>query len=245
LDKLLRSNPSTAGGAPRMHAFPTLSVPEDRIVADGDDDGKRRFQRIQFSPDGNRQTSGETGAKAAETAAEQQRMVEKKAYGEGFTDGKQAGAEESRKEMADMLHQCRRAYIELEKYRKEVYLNAEAVAVELAMAATRKLVHFEVSANPEIVIAVIRDALTRIVDQERIAIHINPADAETVNNAMETFAGVVKSTDSITFASDPGVSPGGCHIVTNFGEIDASIDTQIAMVEARLGAEFDRARIRR
>ncbi len=243
MDKLVRSSRSPASGVSRMHAFPALSVPEDRIVADADNGS--RFQRIRFTADGRRRSTLSEHDNACESFDDQLRMVEQKAYGAGFIDGKQTGAEEARDEMAATLRQFRRAYVELEKYRKEIYLNAEATAVELAMAITRKLVHFEVSANPDIVLAVIRDALTRIVDQERICIHVNPADMPVVTGAMEAFVGGVKSTDTMTFEPDPSVLPGGCLIVTNFGEIDAGIDTQIAMIEERLGSEFDPARIRR
>jgi len=243
LDKLVRNSPPPEGEGTRMHAFPALSVPEDRIVADAGNGGS--FQRIRFNADGRRRAAHSENDNACESFEDQLRMAEKKAYGEGFTDGKQTGGEEARKEMAATLHQFRRAYVELEKFRKEIYLNAEATAVELALAITRKLVHFEVSANPNVVAAVIRDALTRIVDQERICIHVNPSDMQVVTDAMETFVGGVKSTDSMTFEPDTAVVPGGCMIVTNFGEIDAGIDTQIAMIEERLTAEFDTTRIRR
>ena len=243
MDKLVRNGRSSASGVSQLHAFPALSVPEDRIVADADNGSS--FQRIRFNADGRRRSTLSENDNTCESFEDQLRLAEKKAYGEGFTDGKQTGVEEARGEMATTLQQFRRAYVELEKYRKEVYLNAEATAVELAMAITRKLVHFEVSANPDIVLAVIRDALTRIVDQERICIHVNPADMPVVTGAMETFVGGVKTTDTMTFEPDATVMPGGCLIVTNFGEIDAGIDTQIAMIEDRLGAEFDAARIRR
>lgn len=243
MDKLVRNSGRTpAASTPRNHAFPTLSTPKDRIVGELDDGGA--FQRIHFGPDGGRQGRGGAFADAPESQEEQQRIAVKRAYDDGFTDGKSAGAAEARKEMASVMSQFHRAYIDLEKFRKEIYLNAEAVAVELAMAIARKVVHHEVSVNANIVVAVIREALTRIVDQERVRIHVNPSDMPAVTGALDEFAGVVKRIENVTFEPDASVSPGGCQINTNFGDVDAGIDTQLAMIEERLGAEFDTARVR-
>lgn len=243
MDKLVRNAPS-AGGAPAAnHAFPTLSVPEDRIV--GEKEGAGTFQRIQFHADGARKGSGREGEDGPEAVAAKMRTAAKQAYDDGFADGKTAGAEEARKEMETVLHQFRRAFIEVEKFRRELYLNAEAVAVELAMAVARKVVQVEIGTNPDVVAAVTREALTRIVDQERISIHVNPADMPRIEQALGDFSGVVKSIEAVSFEPDGAVAPGGCLIVTNFGEIDAGIDTQLDTIASRLGDEFDRSRVQR
>ncbi|MFH1982239.1 MAG: FliH/SctL family protein [Pseudomonadota bacterium] len=243
MDKLVRNSPAPAGSTSHHHAFPTLSVPDECIVGESGEGGA--FQRIRFGADGGRKGDGNQAADAPQSHEAQLRTAAKQGYDDGFSDGKSTGVQEARKEMDAALQQFRRAYIEVEKYRKEIYLNAEAVAVELAMAIARKVVHVEISTNPDIVVSVIRDALTRVVDQERIRIHVNPSDIALVTGAVDEFAGRVKSLDTVIFEPDGAVSPGGCRIVTNFGEVDAGIGTQLAMIEEALNAAFAKPRIGR
>ena len=244
MDKLVREGPAPAPGVVRGHAFPALSVPEERIV--GDADGKGPFERIRFGADGRRQTHGKQGPASAESVAAQLRSAAKKAYDDGFADGKSAGAKEARKALESAMQQFRYACNALEQFKKELYLNAETATVELAMAIARKVVHAEVRCHPDIVVAVTREALTRIVDQERIRIHVNPEDLPVVTQALvDELAGQAKSADAVAVEPDGAVLPGGCRVVTNFGEIDAGIDTQLDAIEARLEAEFAKARVRR
>jgi flagellar assembly protein FliH len=107
--------------------------------------------------------------------------------------------------------------------------------VRLALEIAEKIVHRTVTADPEIVAAVLERARREVADARRIRIHLNPADYELL---------AAMSPDMLTMGRDNGrmievvadgeVSRGGSRLETEIGVIDATVPTQIAEIRRQL-----------
>jgi len=216
----------------RFHNFPDF--PDDAsVVLSEAVAGEKAFKRMA--------TAAEAGPNEIESlrqAAEREKQQTFEAgRAEGFEKGRQAVAAE----LESVIQKLRQAYMDIEKFRKQLYLEAEAETVELALAVARKIIGQEISIDRQIVLNVVKGALDKVIDHENVRIRINPQDLETVQTALFEFLPLVEKLENIHFETDAALTPGGCIVETNFGTIDASIENQLKQIDAAFATELEKS----
>ncbi|MEA3279450.1 MAG: FliH/SctL family protein [Thermodesulfobacteriota bacterium] len=167
--------------------------------------------------------------------------VEKLAYIQGFKKGEKEGIESGKKKMEPVLNNFRQVLSELDRIKKESSLMAEKEAVDLSMAIARKIVCHEIATNKETVLCVVKEALKKIVDSDKILIKINSADIQYVKDHEIRFAELFDNIENIEFEPDDTVPSGGCVIKTNSGDIDARLEKQLQAIEEAFKTELQEA----
>ena len=119
--------------------------------------------------------------------------------------------------------------------RANLWLSQESEMVALALDIARQVIKTEVSQNPNVVHAVLANALRRITDKDNVRVRVSVSDALCVKEAREDLMEIVDGLRFIEIVEDRRVGDGGCVIETNAGTIDAKIETQIAEVARALG----------
>jgi len=187
----------------------------------------------------------EAGRRLAEAGKEAE-VIKKRAWEEGFAEGRAAGLEKGRAEgAAQALQEARERYTQgslklsdslqnvlaaLERERHELVSLAQQEILTLAIAIARKIVRREFAADPEAVLENVRTALEMIMDRTGVQIRMNPADLERLELLDPQKGTQYFRFDRIRFVADPRVEEGGCVIDTAGGEIDAQISTQIETI---------------
>ncbi len=179
-------------------------------------------------------------ARLAQLEAEAGRR-EQDAYAKGFQEGQAAGYKEGSQQLAPVLERLRLSISEVEKFRKALYHNAEQETVALALAVASKIVGHEIEAHGDTILHTVHQALQKVVDRERIRIKLNPADLPTVRNNLREFSAEVEDLENISFEADERITSGGCVIETNFGDIDAKIESQMEAVTRTLRLAVSRS----
>lgn len=168
-----------------------------------------------------------------------EKAADEDAYKRGFSEGKKAGSE-SEKKFASVIKNLQQSLIDLEKSKKEMILNAEKGAVELAFAVSKKIVRSEVSINKSIIVDIIREALKKVMDYNKIKIKLRPSDYEFINTYEGEFSDFFKTSDNVVFEQDESILDGGCLIETDSGHIDARIENQLQMIEDAFRTEYNK-----
>ena len=156
------------------------------------------------------------------------------AAAQGQALGYQQGREQGYQEVSTLLAQAAQIVEHARHEQKLIIENCEKDILELAISVATKVIHTEITANPEIVLAVVKDAIQKAKDQEQVTIRVNPADFETVAAEKQTLQGILRRETGMEIRGDIGVEPGGCVIETGYGAIDARIDTQLQAVKNAL-----------
>lgn len=236
MDKIIKTGQPDQGTEFKIHCFPELSD-----VYDPDNGGKdsedKAFQRIYFrqcdSSSGDLTLSGDKG-EIGDGVMEEIREIEEKAYIQGFIKGEKAGIESGSKKLEPIINNFRDVIAKLEKLKKDLYQSAEKEAVELSIAIAKKIVCHELTINREVVLNVVKEALTRVADQDQLHIKVNPEDLSVIKQAGPAFSDFVDNMQGITFEEDKTIPNGGCIIETNMGDIDARIEKQFQTMEEAL-----------
>jgi len=107
--------------------------------------------------------------------------------------------------------------------------------VMLALDIARQVIKTEVTQNPEVVRALITNAVRRITDKDNVRVRVSVADAPRVKEMRQDLLELVDGLRHLEIVDDRRVGEGGCVIETNAGTIDAKIETQLSEVARALG----------
>ena len=104
--------------------------------------------------------------------------------------------------------------------------------VDLALAMARQIVRQRIELDREAILPVVHEALEQLREVPGPAtLLLDPLDAVLVG---ERLAPVLEQR-RITVAPDPGIRPGGCRLVSDEAEVDATLKTRWARLLAAMG----------
>jgi flagellar assembly protein FliH len=168
--------------------------------------------------------------------------LEREAWDQGYAAGETAGRAVAAAEQQRLAAELRERVARLDQL---LALQATPLAdldasvfrqlATLAAAIARQLVRRELRAQPEQIIAVIRDTVALLpVATRDVRIHLHPQDAALVREQLAMPA----AERAWTLVEDPVVARGGCRIHSENSSIDAQVETRLgAAIAAVLGDE--------
>lgn len=121
--------------------------------------------------------------------------------------------------------------------REALWARQEPEMVALALDIARQVVKTEVTQNPEVVRALIANAVRRITDKDNVRVRVSIADAPRVKEMRQDLMEMMDGLRHLEIVDDRRVGEGGCVIETNAGTIDAKIETQLSEVARALGVD--------
>ena len=153
---------------------------------------------------------------------------------EEYERGLAKGREEARRELAASMAAVAKMAEALKREAIEIRKASDRHATELALCIARKVIGKELS-DPVTVASMIMSALNHVPGMSGLGIHLNPKDMETLSAHRNLFP------EDAKLISDDTISRGGCIIVSSLGELDARVETQLALVQKALLADERKA----
>jgi flagellar assembly protein FliH len=161
------------------------------------------------------------------TATDNLDQLEKEAYQRGFTDGKGIGRQVAATELQPVLDRLTRSMAEVSSLRGRIRKDAEADLVKLAIAVARRVLHRELTIDPESISGIIRVALEKLDLHELSQVRVHPDQEPGVRAALER----LNDGRNIELKSDPSLQCGDILFETAQGTVDASIEMQLREIE--------------
>jgi flagellar assembly protein FliH len=159
---------------------------------------------------------------------------------QAFAEGYAAGLEEARDRTAPAADALATAARELAALRHEAAHAAEAAAVDLALQIAEHALGAALAVQPERVLDVVRGALRRLVERERLVVLVNPEDLDMVRAGIGTLAGELGGIGHVDVQAERRVLRGGAVVRTAEGDVDADLATKLQrareVLERELGA---------
>jgi flagellar assembly protein FliH len=221
-------NETTAVSEERSFQFDELMIQSPSVRRDFSYDSEKARNFDQLNVDkakkGVMELLQDTMDKAKKQAGELKSNARKQGYDAGFEDGFNKGKEAAKEEFRPVLETIQHLVEELSEFRKEMYGKVEREMVEMVIALTKKIIHFEFSKREDAIKDMIRLAVQSVLDRESMFIKIHPTDKEYAESFLPELHQMYSEIKNITFVPHLGIERGGCVIETNFGVIDARIE---------------------
>jgi len=172
-------------------------------------------------------------APAAEHSVEQERQIEARiatAREQGRAEAENAAQQRALERLSPVLAALQAVLGELSGQGRRLRVEAEGDTVKLAVTIAKRILHRELAVDPEAILGLVKAAFAKVEARETHRLRVAPADAELVRRhreALDLQAG-------IEIVADGALSPGSAVFETSRGELDASIDTQLAEIDRGL-----------
>ncbi len=153
------------------------------------------------------------------------------AYEKGYAQGEKAGYEYGMKKVEGMIQALSEAQKHLEDLHKNMMLTQEKEMISLILFVAKKVIHTETKINPNILSAVLREALEEVPHKEDLHIRLNPMDYEFYKQNVQRFVEKHEALKEAIVESDSRVDLGGVIVDHRMGSVDARLSRQYEKIE--------------
>ena len=153
--------------------------------------------------------------------------IEREAYQRGFAEGKNLGKDQAAAELQPVLERLSRSLSEIAAMRPHMRREAEKDLVTLAIAIARRVLHRELTLDPQSIEVLIKVALDRLELRELCKVRIHPEQEAVIRKLLDRFS----SAHKIEIITDKALQVGDVLLETEHGSIDASVDAQLNEIE--------------
>lgn len=153
-------------------------------------------------------------------------------------EGMQASFEKAKDEVAHEVKTIQSIVNAITDNTVNAVIGFEQSLVRLSIKIAEKIIKKKIEGEDDIVMSVVRHALKTVKESSEITVLLNPKDFEALSQYEEF---VSYENRKIKFAIDERVESGGCKIHSDWGVIDAQIDTQLEEVYTQLVTKIEDA----
>jgi len=116
---------------------------------------------------------------------------------------------------------------------------AKPQVVRMALRVAEKVLRRKLETTPEAMLPMVDEALRSLQGQQqtRIVLRIHPADQPVLESRRQHWLDRHPGIGSLQIVVDESMSRGGCRIESEFGMVDATVETQIEVIERHLLGE--------
>jgi flagellar assembly protein FliH len=172
--------------------------------------------------------------------AEQTEVVRQQGYAEGFVQGRAQSMLEAQHQINEFINNqgndaAKQFAALLESARAQLDAVEQMAAqgvLELACELARQVLRHEVTANPNVLLPVIRESLGMLfADSRSVQVKLNPVDLDVLQAVVrEEFQNV-----PLTLLAEPSITRGGCLIEAGGTVVDGRLEKRWSRAISQLG----------
>ncbi len=156
---------------------------------------------------------------------------------EGYTAGYQEGFERGQQDINAKIELLTQVAKQLDSPLDALDDEVMQSIAALAAAVAKSVVRTHLIAQPEEIVAVVRDAVEHLPLSDReITIHLHPEDLTLVESTLNE----QPIAHAWTLHADTSLSPGGLIVNTNISTVDATLETRIEKIASAMKYEEPR-----
>ena len=199
-----------------------------KVLSGAELSGFKRWQVPDVSEGG--ASDVHTGSNKYLTAVQLEK-IQRQAYDEAYARGLKEGIAAGQVQIQEKARLFIALANALQNPIKEADEKVEEEISLLCLAIAKQIIRREITLDPGHIISVIREALAVLpVSAQKVRISLHPDDSVVVRKVLTDLSEDItwKVVDDIT------LSRGGCKVSTENSHIDATLETRIAMIAAKI-----------
>jgi flagellar assembly protein FliH len=158
---------------------------------------------------------------------ELQEQAYKQAYALGLEEGREKAYQETSEILSQRLASLESLIQSVENLKPELVSFNEAHIVRLAYVMAKKIAMDEISERPDLILNVIRQAIQGAQSDEAVRVRLSQADFDFVEKMREKLGKDFDVLKRAKFEASESVTPGGCIVETNYGDVDATVEQRV------------------
>ena len=152
--------------------------------------------------------------------------------------GNEAGIESTKNEMIGQVEttiEQVKAFLDSVIIQTDKFMDIhEQEILRLIINIARKVVEYEVTLNPKIILRLVKNSIELLNEKEEIRILVNPEEWTAVRDNLDSLSLSIDMPKNIEVVPYENIDRGGCRIDFKAGSIDADLDTQFTEIKRKL-----------
>jgi len=161
--------------------------------------------------------------------------IRKKAFAQGVLEGRR----QSDEDFGTCALTLRSACDQLTHLHETILRNNLAEMHSLIMEIAEKIIRHSMREQSDTILATIEDAIRLAVKSEEFQIRVNPEDLEIIKQKKKELIEEISGLDNIVLKADSSVDRGGCLLESVNCTVDATINSQLQVIQEALEAESE------
>ncbi|WP_415721206.1 flagellar assembly protein FliH [Photobacterium ganghwense] len=222
--KVMRLQP----GQYRLHRFPPVAEPISREPGLLDLDMEDNWQQTQFDVQQKLEEGFQQGLQQGHSEGFKQGLDQGVQQGllegqkEGFEKGYASGEQTGRAAFLAAAKPVNELFTSLSRWQQEKEREQRQLICELVQKVAQQVIRAELTLMPQQILALVEETLDALPGKtEKVVVHLNPQDLERITNIHPDLPAHWK------LVPDSALPIGGCQLVTDHAEADASCDARL------------------
>ncbi len=178
-------------------------------------------------------------------ALERLKALQEEAYRQGYDLGRDEGQEAAYIERTDDLR-ARLTRVDevvgsLETLKQELVRQNEGSFIKLIYQIASKIAMNEIQQNSGLIMSVLKEAVADSIDEETLTIRVAQSDLDFIEKSKGDLGVEFSFLKRAKLEAHPEIQPGGCVVVTNFGQIDATVEKRVEKVWSSIHEKIPKA----
>ncbi len=158
---------------------------------------------------------------------ELQEQAYKQAYALGLEEGREKAYQETSETLSQRLSALEGLISSVENLKPELISFNEAHIVRLAYTMAKKIAMTEIAEKPELILEVVRQAIQGAQSDETVTVRVSAIDLEFIEQMREKLGKEFELVKRAKFEASDSITPGGCVVETNYGDVDATVEQRV------------------
>lgn len=159
----------------------------------------------------------------------------RQAYAQGLQEGKEAEQKQHAIEVRPLIEKLTETLAAFAGLRSRIRRESEGELVELAIAIAKRVLHRELTLDPETVKGLVKVAFDRIGSRELNRVRVHPTHSSLVKSFVEQAC----PNRPVEVVADTAMGPGDVVFETERGDLDASVDSQLEEIRRGLADRLE------
>ena len=155
-------------------------------------------------------------------SAQLRERVLQEAHQQGYEKGQTLAITERNAEIDQILATLQRGLDGIPKFRQKLIAQSEAEVLELILVIATKVVGFELSIRPELILEVVQAGINLLKDKHEITLRLSPTDFERVKVYRPQLLAQIDGARNIYLQADENLITGECLIENKSNLIDST-----------------------
>lgn len=200
---------------------------------------KEETMFIPYEQDGDTYRRKREAEEILQGAHKRATQIEQEAYEKGFSQGEKDGLELGEKKALKVIESIENLLVELGNLKQEMIRGYEKEILELIFAISEKIIHHQLGTHNESLNETVFNAICLAAEKGEMILRVNPEDFEYVEKLRPEVFTRFNDLKSIVVTSDASITRGGCLLETQYGDIDARVETQLERIYQCLEGVFN------
>lgn len=164
----------------------------------------------------------------------EKKALMKEAHDKGYEDGFNIGKQESLNKYNALIDQANELIEQATKDYHATIEKSEEMIVDLAIHTAERIMQQKITDDPKNFLPIVSSAIHEIKDQSTISIYLHPNNYEVVLQQKAELADLLDGDTKLSIYINQHLKENDCMIEHPFGQIDASVDTQLIQIRKAL-----------